>query len=105
MQSTGVAKGKRMAKGIRSKSRRKAQAVKYAAVFKPVEEARTARLAAKLASIPSSERMREVVTGGDAVMPDSATGGEIQPLVRTGGRRRKAVGFNPYGLSLREVKF
>jgi hypothetical protein len=89
-----------MAKSIRSKSKRKTRAVKYAGVFKSVEESRTNRLSSKLLSLPSSEAVLQKLSGGDVVM-DLA---DQQPLVRT-GQRNKTVGFNMYGMGKRELKF
>lgn len=89
-----------MAKSIRSKSMRKARAIKHAAVFKSVEDSRTKRLSTKLQSLPTSEAILQKLASGDAVM-DLA---DQKPLVKT-GRREKAVSFNPYGMGKRELRF
>lgn len=89
-----------MAKSIRSKSQRKARAVKHAAVFKAVEDSRTNRLSEKLKNIPVSANTISKITTGDSVMSDD----NVEPLVKT-GHRKKSQKFHGYGLSKKELKF
>lgn len=79
--------------------------MKYAAVFKAVDEARVHRVSAKLLSLPTSVNTMEAMSKGDAVMIDNDLA-NLAPLVKT-GHRRKTInkGFNPYGLSRRESRF
>lgn len=71
----------RMAKGLRSKSERKSKAARYARVYKPVDDARAARLSAK---IYSSHIQTEV---------DPAKQAEIQEIIR---QKRQALADKSY---------
>jgi hypothetical protein len=112
-----------MAKSIRSKSMRKARAILHAQVFKPVEDARTARLSAKLHAIPASQAIPMTSTStetGDVMMVDSGSykaktkklsiiSQITQKVPRTKKNRRQAKSelkdFNIYGLSEKEIRF
>lgn len=113
----------KMAKSIRSKSMRKSRAVLHAQVFKPVEDARTARLSAKLHAIPASQTIPMTSTStetGDVMMVDSGSykaktkklsiiSQITQKVPRTKKNRRQAKSelkdFNIYGLSEKEIRF
>lgn len=112
-----------MAKSIRSKSMRKARAILHAQVFKPVEDARTARLSAKLYAIPISQNVPMTCTStetGDVMMVDSSSykaktkklslASLITQKVSRGKKNRRQVksdlkDFNIYGLSEKEIRF
>lgn len=115
-----------MAKSIRSKSMRKARAILHAQVFKPVEDARTARLSAKLHAIPASQSVPTTSTTetGDVMMVDTASykaktkklsiAAQITQKIPRPGKnskknRRQAKDslndFNIYGLSSKEIRF
>ena len=112
-----------MAKSIRSKSMRKSRAILHAQVFKPVEDARTARLSAKLYAIPISQNVPMTCTStetGDVMMVDSSSYKAktkklsissliTQKFPRGKKNRRQAKNdlkdFNVYGLSEKEIRF
>lgn len=112
-----------MAKSLRSKSMRKSRAILHAQVFKPVEDARTARLSAKLHAIPSSQTVPLTTTStetGDVMMVDSASYkaktkklsiiAQITQKVPQGKKNRRqssksSKDFNIYGLSQKEIRF
>lgn len=117
-----------MAKSSRSKSERRSKAILYARVFKPVEDARTARLSAKLQSIPSlpqydlKNRMEAVSTPAVPVTGASTAAtykSKTQSLLGIGKptpkknrmskrelRNAKVYEeFNVFGVSKKELKF
>lgn len=113
-----------MAKSIRSKSMRKARAILHAQVFKPVEDARTARLSAKLHAIPASQTVPMTSTStetGDVMMVDSGSykaktkklsiiSQITQKVPRVSKKNRRQAknelkDFNIYGLSEKEIRF
>ncbi len=115
-----------MAKSLRSKSMRKSRAILHSQVFKPVEDARTARLSAKLHAIPASQSVPTLSTTetGDVMMVDSSaykaktkklsiTAQITQRTPRPGKNANKnrrqtkkdLNDFNIYGLSTKEIRF
>lgn len=112
-----------MAKSIRSKSLRKSRAILHAQVFKPVEDARTARLSAKIHAIPISQTVLMASTSaesGDVIMVDSSSykaktkklsiSSQITrkiPVLKKNRRQVKSdmKDFNIYGLSAKEIRF
>lgn len=116
---------RKMAKSSRSKSERRSKAILYARVFKPVEEARTARLSAKLHSIPtnsqylSGTRMEEDTTETKSTSTAASTyksktqslfgkqkKGTTKKLSKREVRNSKAFEeFDGYGLSKKELRF
>ena len=113
-----------MAKSLRSKSQRKSRAILHSKVFKPVEDARTARLSAKLMAIPASQQVPEPMTvsntNGDFMMVDPAAYKSktkklsiISQITSkknlTKKQRRQAKNqpkdFNIYGVSEKEIRF
>ena len=105
---------------------RKSRAILHAQVFKPVEDARTARLSAKLYTIPTSQSVPTTSTEtGDVMMVDAGSYkaktkklsiiSQITERVnrpgknaKKGGRNQKKTGindFNIYGLSSKEIRF
>ena len=102
---------------------RKSRAILHAQVFKPVEDARTARLSAKLHAIPISQNvsMTSTSTGnGDIMMVDSSSykaktkklsiASQITrkiPACKKNRRQAKSdiKDFNIYGLSAKEIRF
>jgi hypothetical protein len=111
-----------MAKSIRSKSMRKSRAILHAQVFKPVEDARTARLSAKLYAIPTSQNIPMAISteAGDVMMVDSSSYKaktkklsiisqitKKSKLSKKNSRTAKndLKDFNIYGLSSKEIRF
>ncbi len=120
-----------MAKSSRSKSERRSKAILYARVFKPAEEARTARLSAKLHAIPSNPqyltntRMEDVSTTGvttGASAAAASTGAasyksKTQSLFAPKKGKKSKISkreirtakiyeeFSAFGLSMKEVRF
>lgn len=111
-----------MAKSIRSKSLRKSRAILHARVFKPVEEARTARLSAKLYSIPVTNIVplptcpASSTCEGGMMMVDtvktkkSSITNQITQKIQGSKKSRRAQKqgfkeFNLFGLSEKEVRF
>lgn len=90
----------KMAKSIRSKSLRKAKAVKCAAVFKPVDDARLKRLAEKLHTsmdgLANSSSSDAVMLAEDAVSLAGPTRYR---------NRKKLASFSAYGLYSKETRF
>ena len=102
---------------------RKSRAILHAQVFKPVEDARTARLSAKLYSIPASQNIPMATTStetGDIMMVDSSSykaktkklsiTAQITQKVPHGKKNRCQAkndlkDFNIYGLSQKEIRF
>jgi len=94
-----------MAKSLRSKSVRKARALKRELVFKPIEDARTQRLAEKLSSSlmlldPSTSNPSSIMTDSTDEHAKTSSGG---PARRR--NRRLVKPFSLYGLSAKELKF
>jgi hypothetical protein len=85
-----------MAKSSRSKSKRKFMAIKRAAVFKPVDDARLQRISQKLQAGTSQ-------VANDALMlSEEATSLAGPPRMRN---RKKLAPFSAYGLCSKESKF
>lgn len=85
-----------MAKSVRAKSVRKAKALKRAAVFKPVDDARLSRISQKLQTGNSQVAI-------DAVMASEEATSLAGPTKYR--NRKKLTPFSAYGLSSKETKF
>ena len=83
-----------MAKSLRSKSQRKKRALKREKVFKPVEDARTQRIASKLGPVERVDTAEASTPSADAF---------VQKHRRN--RRMKHQLPNTYGLSAKETHF
>lgn len=115
-----------MAKSSRSKSEHRSRAILYARVFKPVEDARTARLSAKIHAIPSLPQYalptEGTVTAKATTTAKTATAYKAKTMVllglekpkgpqakRLSKREAKATKvfeeFNAFGWSKREIRF
>lgn len=114
-----------MAKSARSKGERRNKALLYARVFKPVEEARTARLSAKIQDIPALPQYKELIHKTAATSATAAYKSKTQSLFRNDkkndsnnkNQKKKKLTkreirtakvyeeFNTYGLSSKEVRF
>ncbi len=87
-----------MAKSVRSKSLNKAKALRRAAVYKPVDDARLQRLSEKLKSLPS----RSIQDDDVVMINQEATSLRGPPKFRN--RQKKPI-FSAYGISAKEIKF
>lgn len=90
-----------MAKSVRSKSLRKAKAIKRGAVYKPVDDARLNRLSQKLAGLADMMALDSSATS-PVVLASDATSLAGPSRFRN---RKKLAPFSAYGLSAKETKF
>lgn len=88
-----------MAKSVRSKSLRKAKALKRAAVFKPVDDARVKRFADKIQTAMDDERKG---SADNVMLSEEATSLAGPAKYRN---RKKLAPFSAYGLSAKELRF
>lgn len=90
----------KMARGIRSKSLRKAKAIKCAAVFKPVDDARLKRLAEKLHT--SMDGLANTSSTDAVMLAEDAISLAGPTRYRN---RKKLASFSAYGVHSKETRF
>ncbi len=116
----------RMAKSLRSKSERRSKAARYARVYKPVDDARAARLSAKLcANVMQTEtdpvkqaEIQEIIRQKRQALADKSYKSKTQALFakppsKASRRQQQRLEkenkvyeeFDAYGLSKKELRF